>query len=136
MILASEIDVLAARKLQSYILLVDDEHDVLPEYQEFFEFAGFLTITCADPVEAFDIILNTPEISVVITDLRMANLDGASMIRDLRAILPLGRRVDFMILTGDASTQPISDIADVPIFLKPADTDALVAAICAALARP
>ena len=120
----------------SHILLVDDEHDVLPEYQEFFAFAGFPTLTCADPVEAFDIVLSTPDIGVVITDLRMANLDGASMIRDLRAALPAGRRVDFIILTGDASTQAINDIADVPIFLKPADTDALVAAIRAALARP
>jgi DNA-binding response OmpR family regulator len=136
MMVASEIDVDSARKQNAYILVVDDEQDILPEYQEFFESAGFLTLTCANPVEAFDIILNTPEISVVITDLRMANLDGASMIRDLRAAFPTGRRVDFIILTGDASTQPIPDIADVPIFLKPADTGALVAAIRAALARP
>lgn len=118
------------------VLLVDDEQDILPEYQEFFEFAGFPTLTCADPVQAFDIILATPEIGVVITDLRMAQLDGASMIRDLRAALPVSRRVEFIILTGDASTQIMQDIADVPVFLKPADTDALVAAIRAALARP
>lgn len=136
MFLVTKTDVVFAAQPLSYILLVDDENDILPEYQEFFEFAGFHTLTCADPVEAFDIVMNTPEISVVITDLRMANLDGASMIRDLRAGLAPGRRVDFIILTGDASTQPTSDIADVPIFLKPADTDALVAAIRAALARP
>lgn len=119
----------------SHILLVDDEHDILPEYQEFFEFAGFVTRIAGDPVEAFDLILNTPEIGVVITDLRMAQLDGASMIRNLRAALPAGRRVEFIILTGDASTQSIDDIADVPVFLKPADTDVLIAAIRAALTR-
>ena len=118
------------------ILLVDDEQEILPEYQEFFEFAGFNTLTCADPVEAFDLVLHIPEIAVVITDLRMAQLDGASMIRDLRAGIPAERRIDFIVLTGDASTQLMADISDVPVFLKPADTDALIAAIRASLARP
>ena len=118
------------------ILVVNDEQEILPEYEEFFEFAGFPTITCADPVEAFDLVLSITDIKVVITDLRMAQLDGASMIRDLRAALPSQRRLDFLILTGDASAQLMNDIADVPVFLKPADTDALVAAIRAALSRP
>ena len=119
----------------SHILLVDDEHDILPEYQEFFEFAGFKTFISADPVEAFHLVLNQPEIGVVITDLRMAQLNGASMIRNLRNALPAGRHVEFIILTGDASTQAINDIADVPVFLKPADTDALISAIRVALSR-
>ena len=118
------------------ILLIDDEQDVLPEYQEFLEFAGFKAFTSADPVEAYERVLNTPEIGLVITDLRMAQIDGASMIRNLRAALPAERHVAFIILTGDASTQPGSDIADVPVFLKPADTDALIAAIRVALVRP
>jgi DNA-binding response OmpR family regulator len=119
----------------SHILLIDDEQEVLPEYKEFLEFAGFKAFTSADPVEAHELVLNTPEIGVVITDLRMAQVDGASMIRNLRAALPAGRHVAFIILTGDASTQLGSDIADVPVFLKPADTDALIAAIRVALSR-
>lgn len=119
----------------SRILLVDDEQEILPEYQEFFELAGFHTMTCADPVQAMAMVLETPEIAVVITDLRMAHLDGISMIKDLRAALPADRHVDFMILTGDASSKLCDDLADIPIFLKPADTDALVAAIRAAMSR-
>ena len=118
------------------VLVVDDEQDILAEYQEFFDFAGFNTLTCGDPVEAFNQVLNIPDIAVVVTDLRMAQLDGGSMIRDLRAALPADRHVDFIILTGDASTQLMAEISDVPVFLKPADTDALVAAIRAALGRP
>ena len=119
----------------SHILFVDDEQDVLPEYQEFLEFAGFTAFTSADPVEAHERVLNTPEIGVVITDLRMAQIDGASMIRKMRAALPAERHVAFIILTGDASTQLGADIADIPVFLKPADTDALIAAIRVALSR-
>ena len=79
-------------------------------------------------------VLETPDIAVVITDLRMAHLDGISMIKDLRAALPAERHVHFMILTGDASSELCDDFADIPIFLKPADTDALVAAILTVLA--
>lgn len=121
---------------RSTVLLVDDEQDVLPEYQEFFEFAGFPTLTCADPVEAVELILTTPDIGVVITDLRMARMNGATLIRDMRAAITADRRIDFFILTGDATVQLMHDVADVPVFLKPADTGALVAAIRAALWRP
>lgn len=121
---------------QSHVFLIDDEQDVLPEYQEFLEFAGFSACTSADPAEAYERVLNTPEIGVVVTDLRMAKIDGVSLIRNLRAALPAERHVGFIILTGDASTQLPSDIADVPVFLKPADTDALIAAIRFALVVP
>ena len=79
----------------SSILLIDDEHEILPEYQEFFEFAGFRTLTCAVPVQAMAMILEMPDIAVVITDLRMAHLDGIGMINGVRAALPEGRHVDF-----------------------------------------
>lgn len=129
-------DELSSNASSPRVLLVDDERDILPEYQEFFEFAGFNTLTCEDAVEAVDLVLNMPDIAVVVTDLRMARLDAGSMIRVLRSAIPAERRVEFIILTGDASTQLMVDISDVPVFLKPADTDALVAAIRAALMRP
>ena len=72
----------------------------------------------------------------MITDLRMAKLNGARMIRDVRAALPPERRVEFIILTGDASASQFELLPDVPVFLKPADTDALVAAVRAAMSRP
>lgn len=119
----------------SCVMLVDDEHDILPEYQEFFEGLGFSTLTCSDAVQALALILERADIAVVITDLRMANLDGVSLIRQARAAIPADRSVAFMILTGDASTQLDADMADIPIFLKPAETDQLVSAIEAVLGQ-
>lgn len=119
----------------SYVLLVDDEHDILPEYQEFFEGLGFATLTSSGPVEALALILGRADIKVVITDLRMAGLDGLSLIRQARAALPTDRGVAFMILTGDVSTQLDADMVDIPVFVKPAETDQLVLEIEAALAR-
>lgn len=119
----------------SCVMLVDDEHDILPEYQEFFEGLGFDTLTCSDAVQALALIVERADIAVVITDLRMANLDGVSLIRQARAAVSAERNVAFMILTGDASTQLDADMADIPIFLKPAETDQLVSAIEAVLGR-
>lgn len=116
------------------ILLVDDEEAILPEYQDFLELEGLESTICAEPQKAVELVLTQPNIRVVVTDLRMAQLDGTSLIRALRSALPAARHVDFIILTGDAALQTSDDIADVPVFIKPADTDALVAAIRSALA--
>jgi DNA-binding response OmpR family regulator len=117
------------------ILLVDDEEDILPEYQDFLELEGFNSAICSNPEEAAQIVLDYPSIGLVITDLRMAKLDGASLIRRLRSMLPQGRRVEFIILTGDPRSHINNDIADIPVFIKPADTDALIAEVKSALAQ-
>lgn len=116
------------------ILLVDDELDILPEFQELLDLEGLDSAICADPEQAAQIVLSEPDFRLVITDLRMAKLDGGSLIRLLRQRLPQTRRVNFIILTGDASSQISEDIGDVPVFLKPVNTNALLPAIRSALA--
>lgn len=115
------------------ILLVDDEEDILPEYQDFLEMNGYQSAICSAPEQAAWIVSNHPGIGLVITDLRMARLDGAALIRQIRSMLPAERLVEFIILTGDTASDISDDIADVPVFTKPADTDALVSAIARAL---
>lgn len=92
------------------------------------------SLTCADPERAVEIALAQPSIKVVVTDLRMAKLDGASLIQLLRATLPAPRHIEFLILTGDATLRTRGGVENVPVFMKPVDTDALVAAIRTALA--
>ncbi len=116
------------------ILLVDDEDDILPEYQEFLELEGFTAAISNDPEKAFLTVLQQSDIGLVITDLRMARLDGATLIRKLRAALPDDRKVGFIILTGDASAEFDPHSLGVPILIKPVDPDALVGAIRTALA--
>lgn len=117
------------------ILLVDDEKDILPEYQDFLELAGFDSLTCFDPEQAVRMVVDSPSISLVITDLRMAKLDGISLIRRLGAMLPPERQVEFIILTGDASAQLSEEISHIPVLFKPTDTHALISEIESALAR-
>jgi len=117
------------------ILLVDDEADILPEYQDFLELEGFAALTCCDPEQAAEQVMAHPGIDLVITDLRMAKLDGVSLIRHLRSVIPAERRLEFIILTGDAAYQVSADLADIPVLVKPADTVALLQEVKVALAR-
>lgn len=116
------------------ILLVDDEVDILPEYEEFLELAGFTALTESDPEQALRIVSERADIGVVVTDLKMAKLDGASLIRSLRDSLPAQRQVQFIILTGDATLLSRSQGCDAPVLLKPVDFDELIEALDRALA--
>lgn len=115
------------------IMLVDDEPDILPEYQEFLELAGFTALTERDPERALHTVVERDDIGVVVTDLKMAKLDGASLIRSLKDLVPASRRIQFIVLTGDATLLSQSWGCDAPVLLKPVDFDALIAAIDSAL---
>lgn len=117
------------------ILLVDDEADILPEYKDFLELEGFNAHTCVNPEQALDEVLGRPDVGLVITDLRMAKLDGISLIRQLRALIPAERKLEFIILTGDATYQTSADLAHIPVLIKPTDANALILEIKAALKR-
>lgn len=127
------VDVVPTARLGS-VLVVDDEVDILPEYQDLLEMAGFAVAVESDPEAALATVVAHPEIRLVITDLRMAKLDGAGLINRLRAALPGNRHVSFILVTGDATSQTTVYDLQVPILFKPVDFDALVSAVSAALA--
>lgn len=108
------------------ILLVDDEEEMLREYQDFLELKGFASLICSDPLQAVQMVLDQPSIRLVITDLWMKNLDGASLINQLRATLPPQRRVKFAILTGDMHTAIPGGAEDIQVLFKPIDTHLLI----------
>lgn len=115
-------------------LLVDDEEDILREYQELLELEGFAALVSSDPEEAFDLVCRRSDIKLVITDLRMARLDGAALIRKLQQALP-ERDLRFIIITGDATSPHDPAELGGEILLKPVVGDQLVAAVAAALER-
>lgn len=84
--------------LSNSIMLVDDEVDLLALYQNFLKEAGFNAVSFADPIIALEHFKQYPHrYSVVITDLRMPNLDGLSLINHVRA---LNEKVKTLLVTA------------------------------------
>lgn len=115
-------------------ILVDDEEEILPEYQEMLELEGIGALVSSNPEEAFQIVISNPEIELVVTDLRMARLDGAGLIARLRAALPQ-RSLRFIVITGDATTMHAPELMGGPVLLKPVDRRLLVEAVAKALSE-
>lgn len=115
-------------------ILVDDEEEILPEYQEMLELEGIGSFVSSNPEEAFQIVLTNPEIVLVVTDLRMARLDGAGLISRLCAALP-HRGLRFIVITGDATTVQSPELVTGPVLLKPVDRRLLVEAVSTALSN-
>lgn len=110
----------------SEVLIVDDELAALEEYGELFELLGLHVATESSPITAFERVLADPAIRVVVTDLRMARLDGVTLIQTLRQSLPPEREVHFIMLTGMIDLAPDQKLADVPALAKPVDFDLLL----------
>ena len=66
------------------LLLVDDEEDALLELAELLEGEGFNCFTATSVKLALQHLTRHPDIALVITDLRMPEESGMSLIRRLR----------------------------------------------------
>ncbi|TLY28738.1 MAG: response regulator [Ignavibacteria bacterium] len=71
------------------VLIVDDELSIREITKETLEAYGYRTATAKDGIEALTIIeKDRHKFSLVLTDMMMPNMDGASLIRTLRRLTP------------------------------------------------
>ena len=68
-----------------YILLVDDEKDILDLFSEYLTSNGFNTISFDNPVKAIKYFYQNPNnCSLVITDYKMPQMSGLELIKKIR----------------------------------------------------
>ena len=74
---------------------MDDEPDILKLYQDFFtKIKGISIITFTDPLMALEHFrMNKNEYVLVISDLRMPNLDGLELVKLIKDLNPLVRTI-------------------------------------------
>jgi len=70
------------------VLLVEDEPTLLRLLQAALEEAGFLVSTAENGINALEVAKSIPEISLVISDIIMPEMDGRNMIKELVSIIP------------------------------------------------
>ncbi|HJT83282.1 MAG TPA: response regulator [Nitrososphaeraceae archaeon] len=71
----------------NYILLVDDEKDILFLYTEWLKFDGYKVVSFDNPIEALSFLNKNDNISncsLIITDYKMPQMSGLDLIKKIR----------------------------------------------------
>ena len=76
-----------ADNIRRYIIIVDDEKDILDLFQEALEMKGLRVKTFLDPCEALSHIQKDLQLcSLIITDIRMPEMSGIEFVQRVRKI--------------------------------------------------
>lgn len=81
---------------QVQLLIVDDEVKILDMLKMTFEMKECSVFTAENGVEALD-ILNSKKIDIVISDIKMPEMDGVELLRNIRRQFPMIRVI---MITG------------------------------------
>ena len=110
-----------ASPTRQQLLLVDDEEDANEELAELLEGEGFCCFTASSVRFALELLTQHPDIALVITDLRMPEESGMSLIKRLsehtsRQHLPV------IVTSGHANMDDVTDLLRLQVldlFRKP-----------------
>lgn len=103
-------------------MVVDDEPFVRTLSRRMLEDAGYQVYEAGDGVDALGLLAELGRVDVVITDLRMPNMDGFALSAYLAAHYP---RIPRLIISG--FDQDPDDVAALgPLLLKPFSAEQLV----------
>ena len=103
------------------LLLVDDEEDALLELAELLEGEGFCCFTATSVKAALQQLTQHPDVALVITDLRMPEESGISLIKRLREHT-LRQHLPVIVISGHADMDDVSDLLRLQVldlFRKP-----------------
>ena len=103
------------------LLLVDDEEDAVLELAELLEGEGFVCFTATSVKLALQTLTQHPDIALVITDLRMPEESGMSLIKRLREHTAR-QHLPVIVTSGHADMDDVSDMLRLQVldlFRKP-----------------
>ncbi|TCT07910.1 response regulator [Aquabacter spiritensis] len=118
------------------ILICDDEADLAAELGEYMSANGWIAMVATSAPDALAVLEGGVTPTCLLTDLRIAEYDGAELVTAARSLPPALQPQIFVMMTGhvvDASEA--ADFGVDLLYLKPIDPDAILGDICAALSR-
>jgi FixJ family two-component response regulator len=90
---------------RGHVLIVEDESELLAEMEELLRRSGFVVQATSDPRAAIEIATAQRTLDVVVTDIRMPEIEGLDLIGILRARLPEENGTQFVVVTGVPSVE-------------------------------
>jgi response regulator RpfG family c-di-GMP phosphodiesterase len=118
-----------------YVLLVDDEQKILSSLtRELFELEICDVVTAQSGMEGLEVIKNTPNIMVIVSDYHMPGMDGIQFLNEAQKISPDSTRI---MLTGaaglDMAIQAINFGHLFRFLVKPCSAEVLIPTIKAGI---
>lgn len=110
-----------ASPTRQQLLLVDDEEDANEELAELLEGEGFCCFTASSVKLALEALTQHPDIALVITDLRMPEESGMSLIKRLREHTSR-QHLPVIVTSGHADMDDVTDLLRLQVldlFRKP-----------------
>jgi DNA-binding NtrC family response regulator len=110
-----------ANSTRQQLLLVDDEEDANEELAELLEGEGFCCFTASSVKLALEALTQHPDIALVITDLRMPEESGMSLIKRLREHTSR-QHLPVIVTSGHADMDDVTDLLHLQVldlFRKP-----------------
>jgi ATP-dependent Lon protease len=127
------LDFLAAKTLRSLakprMLIVDDEEIAQQNMRHFFAKQNFSVVTASNGQEALEVVSNQAAFDIVLTDLKMDQMDGLELLNHLNTIAPDTRVI---MITGYATVPSAVDALHrgaTHYLAKPVDLDKLRATV-------
>ncbi|MGD2008869.1 MAG: response regulator [Cellvibrionales bacterium] len=80
------------------ILLVDDEPVILDELAELMDILGYDALCAHNVDQALQTVEEDPDITLIVTDMRMPGRDGVELVRELSA--RSDRDFEFVVISG------------------------------------
>ncbi|MBM1187375.1 response regulator [Pseudomonas lundensis] len=120
------------------LLLVDDEEEALSELAELLEGEGFCCHTATSVKAALHHLTRHPDIALVITDLRMPEESGISLIKRLREHTSR-QHLPVIVVSGHADMDDVSDLLRLQVldlFRKPIYHERLLDTLNALFPQP
>jgi CheY-like chemotaxis protein len=106
-----------------HVLVAEDEAMFRDAAVESLKNCGFQVFAAGDGEEALAILKAHPEISLLVSDVRMPNMDGYALVEQGLALRP---NLKVILMTGYAQTPPkLVDAQDIGTLRKPFDIDVL-----------
>ena len=112
------------------ILAVEDEALVRFLIVEALEVAGHTVQAACDGEAALEIVRNSPELDMLVSDVRMPKMDGFTLALRAREAIPA---LGLLFMTGYTEAALPKELSSARVMLKPFSPDDLISAIDAIL---